>query len=334
MSKESAEWLNTQTLIGMTDKRGSAWHYRENLQGDESNHYPGAIPTEDVIRRLFHWGVVESPVVAFFNGSEVIDHSRKVIGRDDTNQILGVFKAGYVAHDYKEWLLDKASQIVDDSEVVIGSAGLLANGGQAWVQFEMPENFTVAGFEFRPFLGASTSLDGTMATKYFTGNQAIVCDNTLASGISTASTLVTVRHSKNSLGTLTNIREALGILQNIADDFQAEFQTLVDTSVSDAEYDAFLAELVKPTSDSPAALTRVDNLKSAYYDLWTSDPMVKPWSNTAAGVLQAVNTFAHHHSQLRGVDRVSKNMSAMVKGTFSELDGQTIATLTKVLARA
>ena len=55
MSKETLQHLNTNTLIGNTDHRGTAWHYRAEEQGDESNHYPGPIPVEDVERRLFHW---------------------------------------------------------------------------------------------------------------------------------------------------------------------------------------------------------------------------------------------------------------------------------------
>src|SRR6478609_648312 len=55
MSRETMQHLNTQTLIGNTDARGNAWHYRADLQGGESNHYPQAIPVEDVRRRLFNW---------------------------------------------------------------------------------------------------------------------------------------------------------------------------------------------------------------------------------------------------------------------------------------
>jgi hypothetical protein len=55
MSKETLQHLNANTLIGFTDKRGHAWHYRADEQGAEPNHYPGAIPLEDVQRRLFGW---------------------------------------------------------------------------------------------------------------------------------------------------------------------------------------------------------------------------------------------------------------------------------------
>jgi hypothetical protein len=44
MSKESLEWLNANTLIGFTSKRGTAWHYRADRQSKEPNHYPGSVP--------------------------------------------------------------------------------------------------------------------------------------------------------------------------------------------------------------------------------------------------------------------------------------------------
>ena len=55
MSRETLRHLNTNTLIGNTDARGTAWHYRAEDQGAESNHYAGPIPVGDVERRLFIW---------------------------------------------------------------------------------------------------------------------------------------------------------------------------------------------------------------------------------------------------------------------------------------
>ncbi len=55
MSRESLTWLNTNTLIGFTAKRGHAWHWRAEEQGNASNHYTGPIPITDVQDRLFNW---------------------------------------------------------------------------------------------------------------------------------------------------------------------------------------------------------------------------------------------------------------------------------------
>ena len=172
MSEETATWLNTMTLIGFTDRRGHAWHYRAERQGAEPNHYPGAIPVEDVRRRLFGWTVLEGDVCSTAtllsdDGVATVtirDPDRKAmlrppgaLGADDEGAILGIFKSGYKAHDYSQWLLEQVAEILDD-ELAIGSAGLLRGGALAWVSIEVPETITTPeGVAFRPHLLATTS---------------------------------------------------------------------------------------------------------------------------------------------------------------------------------
>lgn len=55
MSRETSEWLNRNVLVGFTDKRGNAWHYKADDQGDEPNHYPGPVPVADVGRVGPRW---------------------------------------------------------------------------------------------------------------------------------------------------------------------------------------------------------------------------------------------------------------------------------------
>lgn len=133
MSKETISWLNLNTLIGFTDKRGHAWHYKAAEQGQESNHYTGAIPVADVERRLFNWTAVEGSIVATHMSVDGVittaDPDRKAIMRSDTGAILGIFKNGYEPHQYTEWLLNTVATILDDS-LSIGSTGLLKGGAR------------------------------------------------------------------------------------------------------------------------------------------------------------------------------------------------------------
>lgn len=186
MSKETAEWLNLNTLIGFTDVRGKAWHHKAELQGDESNHYTGAIPTEDVLRRLFAWealrmdvqisGVVDNYDTGEQDIVEFTDSSRVAIMHSRTQHVFGIFKESFQIHPYDEWLLEKVHSICDDSDLAVASAGLLKAGGQAWCQFETPDTIvTPEGLSFRPFLLAATSLDGSLSSTYQFGAQAVVC---------------------------------------------------------------------------------------------------------------------------------------------------------------
>ena len=67
--------------------------------------------------------------------------------------------------------------------------------------------------------------------------------------------------------------------------------------------------------------------------------MANTWKGTGLGVIQAVNTFAHHYGEIRGKrDGVSENASALqrnnerrVKGGFADLDVATINAIAKVM---
>ena len=68
--------------------------------------------------------------------------------------------------------------------------------------------------------------------------------------------------------------------------------------------------------------------------LWSSDPRVSPWTGTAHGVLQAVNTYDHHEGVVRGADRAERNNLKTLTDGYRDLDRTTLQTLTRVLQQA
>lgn len=338
MSQETINWLNNFTLVGFTDKRGKAWHYRESDQGAEPNHYTGEIPVEDVHRRLFGWepmiGDVTSRALNEDGVFEIVDPERKAIirppralGVEDEGAIMGVFKSGYQPHSYKAWLLDEVASILDD-DLKIGSAGLLAKGAQAWVQVEVPENMeTPEGIVFRPNLLATTSFDGSLATTYKRTVTNVVCDNTMRAGLSEKGQEFKIRHTRNSGVRLIEARDALAIVHTVADDFMAEVASLTSVKVSDGDWRKFLDEIAPMDDKEGRALTMATNKRDALTSMWNHDERVAPWKGTAWGVMQAMNTYAHHGQIVRGVSRAERNMSNAVKGAFDKLDAETRSTI-------
>ncbi len=197
MSKETLEYLASNVLIGMTSERGTAWWYRaETDDANQSNHYDGPIPVADVQRRLFNWEAVKIPVLAQFPAdmdtmvglndeglpitNERID-GMVAVARSDNHHVFKIFTDGYEPHQYSEWLLGTVSNILGDT-LKITSAGLLRQGGQAWVEVSVPETLhdNETGFDYRPNILACTSLDGSLSTTYARTITATVCDNTMA----------------------------------------------------------------------------------------------------------------------------------------------------------
>ena len=347
MSEETASWLNTMTLIGYTDQRGHAWHYRASVQADEPNHYPAAIPVQDVQRRLFGWKVLEGDVTSTATllsddgvaSVRISDPDRKAmlrppgaLGPDDPGAILGVFKSGYTGHDYTTWLLEQVAEILDD-DLAIGSAGLLKGGALAWVSIEVPETITTPeGVAFRPHLLATTSFDGSVSTTYGRKVQLVVCDNTHAVAMAERGQQMKVRHSRHSQVRLADAREALALVHTIADDFAAEVATLTSITVSDGDWSRFLDEIAPVPEADGRGRTLAQNKREGLQRLWDHDTRVAPWRGTALGALQAVNTFTHHESTVRGMARSERNMLRAATGATDALDKKVIDTILQVAA--
>lgn len=278
MSKETLAWLNQNTLIGFTAQRGHAWHYRASNQGEEPNHYPGAIPVEHIQRRLFHWTAESCAVkVVRKDGTEVVDAGRQAIVRSDTGLVMGYFSDGYHGHDYTTWLLNNVANVLDD-DLAPGSAGLLDGGAIAWVSVEVPDTFTTPeGVDFRPHLLATTSFNGKIATTYKRTATLTVCDNTLNLALGEDGQQIKVKHTRNSELRLADAREALNIIHASGDAFAAEVKKLCKTHVSDRQWAQFLDAHVKVPQEPGPARTRAERKRGELVKLWTSDGRVSPW---------------------------------------------------------
>lgn len=338
MSRETMTDLNQNTLIGYTDKRGTAWHYRADEQGDEPNHYAGAIPVEDVRRRLFHWSPLEADITATAvteNGVVTSpDPTRKAILRSDTGAVLGVFSSSYQVHEYNEWLIKNVENLLD-ADLHIGSAGLLKGGAVAWVQVEMEDTIdTPSGVQFRPFLTAATSLDGSLASTYQIGAQVVVCDNTLSVALGeSGAERVRVKHTARSHLRIHDVRSALNIVHQTADAFNEQVRTLTETELSRDQWTKFLEVHFAPSTDSTRALNMAQRRRDELDHWYREHEWVAPWNGTAWGALSAINTWAHHGQPVRG-SRVERNMERAVTGQIKTIDQGALASLQKVLATA
>jgi phage/plasmid-like protein (TIGR03299 family) len=337
MSRETSKTLNTMTLIGNVAKRGSnAWHYRADLQGGEPNHYDGAIPIEDVERRLFFWNAVEAPVFIGVRDERgdivryIEQTDRKAIMRDDNSHVMGMFKEDYAIHQYRHTLLDNVSNIIDNNQLVVDSAGCLREGAIAWVAVSMPDNIeTSAGFPVRPILLATTSHNGTIATTYKQVYNAPVCDNTLFAGLGTDGAQFKARHSKHSDMKIQSIREALDIVFSMSEDIIAEIERLSNITVTANEWDAIVNRLIpvgEAETTHQVSITRMQNKQEIMRNLYRTDPMVAPWHGTALGVLQAFNTFQHH---VAGDNKTRSERNAMnsLNGKIQQSDANVISVI-------
>jgi phage/plasmid-like protein (TIGR03299 family) len=353
-------WLNRNVLVGFTDKRGTAWHYRAADQGDESNHYPGPIPIEDVRRRLFHWTAekhLSAALVPTGAGSPEGPYGEVIVDgpdgpavyrvivfpqdaywlRSDTAGRLGHHGHGYEGHQYADVLLDGPATLISDSELGIASAGLLKGGARAWVQIELPDTIeTPSGFSFRPSLLAMTSFDSSSVSKYRIVAGVVVCDNTLDMAMLEKVPEVKVRHSRYSQLKVMEARQALGIIFKAGEAFEKAVAELVAWKVTDDEFQKIIADVHPVAPDAgKAGQTIAGRRRDQLSTMWTADERVAPWRGTALGVVQAFNTYAHHAGTIRNVGhRAERNMANLLLGGVAKQDAKVLRSTAKVTHRS
>lgn len=369
MSKETMAWLNQMCLVGFAEKR-KAWHWDPAYQGDESNHYTGPIPYADVVRRLFPWKPQRVRTANLIpcskaqadmmipkldrNDNPVLDRNNepvlipvKVVEvpdmrgvvRSDTYDELGHHSKEYRIHDYEEWLLKLQSNVIGDSLSIIG-AGLLRQGAQAYVQACLPETVhdDTTGMEFWPYIMASTSLDGSLATTFSGQTLQVVCDNTRAGAEAQgelSGRIYKAKHTSRSLdtGKIKDVRQSLGIIHQTTDNMMNELHELAKLPVTSRNW-VKVMDIILPVPEGDEvsqrqinyANNRRDELNETYYH----DPMANMWRGTALGVVQAVNTYATHTAPIKG-NRMQRNMEKIITGKFNDLDNKVMNALAEVL---
>ena len=352
MSRETTEWLNTYTRIGFEDKRGKAWHYRAGA----TNHFPGSVPLQEVQDLFALASVVDGEITVTYTDpgtGELItikDERKKALVNPFMRMPLNYPAVDHVSHDYNEWMADSVSKILDTSKSDLGiaSAGLLRNMGQAWLQVEIPDTMTTqSGVQIRPFLTVYTSVDGTLATGAMTGATAVVCDNTLDMARSTATKLIKVKSTKNSMMKIADYRQALDLVVSAGDELSREIDQFVEMTVTDSQWEKFLDtykdgqfNTMQPdnTIKTGRGFTRAENKRESMNNLWHNDIRVAPWNGTAFGVFQAASTYSQHLSQINGADqdggRAARNYEKMLNGSVTASDAEIIAAMEKVLVTA
>lgn len=285
--------------------------------------------------------------------------------------VMNVAASSFNTNSFKKVLIDNVAEILQESpgDLVITGAGVLKWGRVAYMEVSIPETLhnKETGIEFRPNLLASSSFDGSVATRYDRTITNVVCDNThqwalSQSGEKTGS--FTVKRTKNMDKIFAfKAREALGIVERNAEEFEAilaewskvpvtpkqferwldrtvpipELKTVeVDKIVSIQGQDQVTKILKTNTNSHTMALNKRDRLSEMYY----SDPRVAPWSGTKLGVAQLANTWAHHDQTMKGAKahggnkleaRVEGQLLKVMDGSFAKQDADFLEKLDEVL---
>lgn len=297
--------------------------------------FPHAIPTQALRDELFGWEAVEAPLFANFDGQEIAIPNKHAIVRDDLGVVLGIPSVKYAIHQYQDSLVTGVDKILG-AGLAVNAAGLTGYGRRAWVSVSLADTVTTAeGVEFLPRLIAFGSHDSTLPTGYKRSALNMICNNMIGTMLKEKSSFqeVKIRHTVNSGLRLESAQQALGILAETEDEFSRAIRELCSEEVTARDFHKFVETLVPiaPDAVKGRGLTIAEGKRETLTDMYHNDPRCAPWSGTAWGVVQTVNTYERWNALVRGTDRDERNQDRDLSDHWDKLDTNTYATLQRVL---
>ncbi len=336
MSEYNFEYMVQNFRVGFADTLGDPWW---SMYGDVSEcTYPGAIPMEDA-REFLGW----KPIKVELPHKKSYGNTPVMIVNERTNDLVGVMASNYAVSSYEERLLDGLSTILDDPNLAIGSMIMLDGGSKASVQITVGEIVNVGGEQFRTWIAAFTSLDGSMKTTFKRGSTRIVCDNTFAafcreaggkySYKNTAGSKLDVAVARESLDIFSSTSgEVLDIFTEMESDLQAIVDEMTGKGMNESQWDKLL-ELQLPVADLEEGGKRTgrENKRNAISAMYFHDPRVSAYTGTQWGAFQAFSTWNQHGTTVeKGDNELQRNTRKAIGNDFDTFDAAVMRDLALV----
>lgn len=260
---------------------------------------------------LAGWNVRKLPMFAALpNGKQIPVEGRNAVVRNNPVRRSQIDVLGDVGDSYRiiqnEEHAGLLNALVDESGAHFETAGALAGGRQVFLTMKLPGHINIGGVDpVENYIAAINSHDGSMAFTLMVTPVRIVCANTLNLAFQNKTHMFRVRHTSGAEAALhSQAREALDLTFNYLDGFQAQAEQLINTTMTQAKFEALIEQEFGAAEDaSPAAVTRaatkIDQMAELFADAQTQDGI----RDTAWAGLNALTEWADHYAPTRGNDR-------------------------------
>lgn len=343
MSIYSQQQLNDGVVTGFLNDKIVAWH-QAGIDANELRRlgraFDGPVPAE-VAERLCGWEpVIIRPGHIAGPGAHDLEPLRTFELPDRWSQFVAHPHTGRVVNvagkDYRADLhivMRSAIEAALDAGALIASAVCLGDGDHIGMSFRAADGVVIGG-EWggaTPLVGFNSSLTSRLATQIDTGTTLRVCDNTMAIAASTARRSLRIKRTRFAANRVTPaaIREALDIAFEDTVELVAELERLANIEVTAAQT-AKVLDLWKPTSTDPAdtraTLKRANAVKAHGEFMSLLNGSRNPFGHTAAGLVQAFNTYQHWTAPAKGLasaaDRLGRQAVRTARSEVAEADAE------------
>jgi phage/plasmid-like protein (TIGR03299 family) len=161
--------------------------------------------------------------------------------RQDTNAVLGIVGRNYQIVQNHE-AFGFFDSIVDTTDAIFHTAGVLGDGERIWVQAKMPEYIKVGKDDLTEvFVTLTNNHDGWGALKAYVTPIRVVCENTLRASLANNKGVVSLRHTINVQDRLKEAHKLLDITNLYSKQMEGIFNGMAKSNLSNVDVDSFLA---------------------------------------------------------------------------------------------
>jgi len=239
------EQKDGKTSMFYAGSNETPWHKLGTYLGEN------AVTAEEAIKAAnMEWEVSLHPVYSGFAELKEIDDFKAVI-RQDTGDVLGIRKQKYTPYQNKD-AFKVLDPFIGEGKACWHTAGVLGKGERVWIQAKLPGYIEVTKNDIiEKYLFLTNSHDGSTGIKLGFSPQRIVCANTLKMAlVSDQSSIMNIKHTKNHEIKIKQALKVLGLVEKIAEDFEIDAKKMYEFKMSDADIDAYLAEVINITKEA------------------------------------------------------------------------------------
>lgn len=236
--------------------------------------------------------------------------------RTDTETPLGTVRSRYTPFSNRH-AFDFADNLVDGAGAAFESAWEMNGGKTVGLTMRLPNHVTVGGEDvFDQYLILKTSHDGSTAIQVGITNVRMACLNQFNVTLRNAKRKWSVVHSPNAGTRLQQAREALELAFVYNQEFEAELEKLLTTTVSEDRAKYQMDNILKANRVGDRSR---DQITTAIMLDWMNSPTIQDdQRNTAYGLLNAATEYFDHLRDYRTAESAIKVTTEGLGARFNQ----------------
>jgi phage/plasmid-like protein (TIGR03299 family) len=247
------------------------------------------------------------------------------IFRDDSNVCVGVVGDVFTITQPKK-LFEISDALVSVSGGKYDTAGVLGNGERIWTLVNLGASWNLPGTNdlWNQYLLATTGFDGNHSTIFKYVKERVVCQNTLAIGLSENTAQVKVKHTANQDARLEKAMRCLAVANQTGQGMQEKLVELASRMVTRQSVNTVfdkLFPLPKQTAETtPAQVDRAktnrNNILIDILNLYEKNDnnQIDGIRGSGYNLLNAITEYADHHKTVRDTGKKGDYNADQLRG--------------------